>query len=93
MSLLLQPSDPRPNKNDQRLSEQVEMVFADDVLPSVHEDDVNAFLVSLRDDINHVVVIRSIDLQIEDIKNNGKMTGITTIHYLLIGTDDAPYIP
>lgn len=93
MTLLLQPNDPRPNRNDQKLSEQVELVFADDVTPSAHESDVNAFLVSLRDDINHTVAIRAIDLQIENITNQGKLTGITTIHYLLIGTDDPPYIP
>lgn len=93
MSLLLQPSDPRPNKRDQYLSEQVEMIFADGVPHATHEADVNAYLVSLRDDPNHTVSIRSIDLQIENITGGGALTGITTIHYLLIGTIDPPYIP
>lgn len=93
MTYLIRPGDPRPNTQDQFLSEQVEMVFADGITPVQHESDVNDFLISLREDINHTASIRSIDLQIEDIKGNGKLTGITTIHYLLIGTEDLPYLP
>ena len=93
MSYLLTPKDPRPNKSDAFLSEQVKMIEADDIPLADHETEVNTFLVMLRDDINHTAGIRSVNTQTLDLKVNGDIDAVTTIHYLLIGTEDAPYIP
>jgi hypothetical protein len=93
MAYIIQLGDPKPNRGDQQLSEQVEMIVADDILPSVHEFEVNEFLVSLRDDPEHVVAIRSVDLQLTSVSQIGNIRGITTIHYLLIGDASPPYIP
>lgn len=93
MALILKLGDPRPVKSDQVLSEQVELVAATNVSVADHEDDVNAFLISLRDDTNHTIAIRTILFNLESMTGGGKITGVTTIHYLLVGNTDPPYIP
>lgn len=91
--LLPKPSDPRPNSGDLLLSDQVELIVADNDQPSNHEADINAFLTSLRDDVNHVAIIRSVDTQLLKMAGNGRIDAVTTITYRLIGTIDPPYIP
>ena len=90
---ILQQGDPRPLRGDQIHSEQVEVIphLADAAI--VVQADINAFLVMLRDDLDHVVKIRSVNTMIDSITGMGAITGVTVIHYLLVGSIDPPYIP
>lgn len=93
MSLLIRPTDPRPNKNDEFLSEQVEYIIAENVDMAVHQAAVNAFLTGLRDDPNHIVIFRDIRFVLEKLTGGAKMNGVTEIWYFLIGDNTLPFLP
>lgn len=92
MSYLLTINDPKPNKSDAFISTQVKMIAAKSITVEAHQLAVNAFLVSLRESTTHVAAIRSVNMNLIAMKNTGDIDAVTTIHYLLVGNTDAPYI-
>ena len=93
MSYIPRSQEPRRLSGDQLVSEQVEVMFFEDATAATVQTAINAFLVVMREDVNHVVNIVRIE-----INNQVRVNGISTntqvlIHYRLIGTDDLPYLP
>lgn len=89
---ILQQGDPRPLRGDQIHSEQVEVLAHSALNAMTLQAQINGFLISLRDDLDHVVKIRSMNTMIDNITGGGAITGVTIIHYELVGSIDPPYI-
>lgn len=92
MTYKILPGDPRPTFGESNVSEQVEYVFNLDDPIATHQTAVNDFLITLREDTNHIAVIRSVRTETKIGVPATKLLFVTTIHYALIGTDDPPFI-
>lgn len=93
MTYKIRPKDTRPVNGDLFVSEQVELIFSDEVQAPFHQTAVNDFLITLRDDENHVAIIRSVQTEMSSRQPNDDFVYLTTIHYALIGTTDLPFLP
>jgi hypothetical protein len=89
----MMPNDPRPTVGDQFVSEQVELIFIMNGDVADHQTDINDFLITLREDIEHVAVIREIKTQVISTAGPISITALTEIHYALYGSKDLPYLP
>lgn len=93
MAYKVRPGDPRPVNSELFVSEQVELIFSDEVQAPLHQTAVNDFLISLREDENHVCIIRSVKTEMSSRQPNDDFVYLTAIYYTLIGTTDLPYLP